>query len=143
MFEDVGTDDLLKILNFIDYADVNQADTAINIMDSIVNGEEEEEEEFRNIYPETTPTPSESTEDENGTTSTVSSSTTTTTTEAPKKDSTKDVKNLMKIAKKLTSTDSLNYYITKREFDVRMVSLINIEGRRWTTSISYNNFRKR
>ncbi|TRY61634.1 hypothetical protein TCAL_09264 [Tigriopus californicus] len=119
VFENVGTDDLLKILNFIDYADVNQADTAINIMESIVNGEEEQEEEFRNIYPETTPTPSDTTEDENGSTSTTSISTTTTT-GVPKKDPTKDVKNLMKIAKKLTGTGSLNYYITKREFDVRM-----------------------
>jgi len=118
-FDDMSSEEMVKMLNNVDLADPAQASSAIDVVNGLV-GKIEIKPEFANIYDTTTSTTT-SNELTSTTTQTTTTTTVSTTTMGPEtlsKEAEK-IRNLLKVGISLTDTSGLASILSPRDFEIR------------------------
>ena len=120
VFEDLSADEMLEMLENVDLDDASQADSAIDIVDSIVGGAKSTTP-FANKYETstTTTTIAGGITETSSVTSTTTSPSTTTMTET---EAAVNIRNLLQIGHSLTETSGLAPTLSFRDFEIRVVS---------------------
>ncbi len=124
VFEDISPDDLLRLMAYVDMAEVNQAATVIDIMGNIVDGSiSDETTPFQDIYPEDETTTEVGSSENGNSDDGNNAETEQTTTEAVAQPTTsnKELLQLLEVIEKLSDTSKLKEIVSPEEFDVRMV----------------------
>ena len=117
------------MMNGVDLGDPSQAETAIDVLSTVLTGTIEEPPTFKNIFPTTSTTTTEKGETQSSTTTTnkpleegTSTTVASTTPDPSKLKTVQELKNLIKVMKKMTDLGILNGTILEREFRNRIVS---------------------